>query len=238
MKYTFRKAFLIGGTALMTLAGGSFAAMAQEATIVFNTNEVGAPTYNPVKASMLNAATGLIYDTLVVQDADQSFHPSLAASWEEAPDGMQWVFHLKKDVKFHDGEPFNAQAIADWIQTYIGTDNQYMVDAIDKVEVVDDLTAKFVMKHPEPNLLFNLSSVFMGVPAPKAYKDLGDNFGVTQAIGTGPTSWKASPSARRPCWSAMTITAGVPISPRTRGRPRSRRSPSAKSPKNRPPSWN
>jgi peptide/nickel transport system substrate-binding protein len=190
VKHQLRRAFLVSGTALMTLAGAAFGgagmAWSQEATFVFNTNEVGAPTYNPVKASMLNAATGLIFDCLVVQDADQSFHPHLAESWEEAPDGMQWIFHLKKGVKFHDGEPFNAQAVADWIQSYIGTDNQYMVDAIEKVEVVDDLTAKFVMKHPEPNLLFNLSSTFMGIPAPKAYKDLGDNFGVTQAIGTGP----------------------------------------------------
>ena len=52
--------------------------------------------------------------------------------------------------------------------------------------VVDEHTVKFVMKRPEPNLLFNFSSAFMGIPAPKAYKEMGDNFGVTKAIGTGP----------------------------------------------------
>jgi peptide/nickel transport system substrate-binding protein len=190
LKYQLRKAFLVSGTALMTLAsvafGAASAAWSQEATFVFNTNEVGAPTYNPVKATMLNAATSLIFDRLVVQDADQSFHPHLAESWEEAPDGMQWIFHLKKGVTFHNGEPFNAQAVADWIPTFTGTDNEYMVAAIDKIEVVDEHTVKFVMKHPEPNLLFNFSSAFMGIPAPKAFKELGDNFGVTQAIGTGP----------------------------------------------------
>ncbi|WP_303980685.1 ABC transporter substrate-binding protein [Dongia mobilis] len=190
MKYQLRKAFLVSGTALMTLAGATFGAAgfawSQEATFVMSTNEVGAPTYNPVKATMLNAATSMIFDQLVVQDADQSFHPHLADSWEEAPDGMQWIFHLKQGVTFHNGEPFNAAAIAAWIPSFTGTDNEYMVGAIDKVEVVDDYTVKFVMKHPEPNLLFNFSSAFMGIPAPKAYKDLGDNFGVTQAIGTGP----------------------------------------------------
>src|SRR5215470_9182935 len=184
-----RKAFLIGSTTLLTLAGAaglSSAAWSQEAVVVMSTNEVGAPTYNPIKASLLNAATSLIYDRLVVQDADQSFHPHLAESWEEAPDGMTWTFHLKKGVTFHDGEPFNAAAIAAWIPDFQGTDNEYMVGAIDKVEVVDDYSVKFIMKHPEPNLLFNLSSTFMGVPAPKAYAELGDNFGVTQAVGTGP----------------------------------------------------
>ena len=180
-----RKALLVSGTALMTLIGAG-AAWSQEAVIVLGTNEVGAPTYNPVKASMLNAATSLIFDRLVVQDADQSFHPHLAESWEEAPDGMQWVFHLRQGVKFHDGEPFNAQAVATWLGTFAGTDNEYMVAAIDKAEVVDDHTLKLVMKHPEPNLLFNFSSSFMGIPAPKAYAELGDNFGVTEAIGTGP----------------------------------------------------
>src|SRR3954465_14533180 len=89
LKHQLRKALLAGGTVLMTLAGGAFAlagtAWSQEATFVMGTNEVGAPTYNPVKATMLNAATSLIFDRLVVQDADQSFHPHLAESWEEAP---------------------------------------------------------------------------------------------------------------------------------------------------------
>lgn len=189
MNINLRKALLISGTALMTIAGsiaGTGAAWSQEAVIVMATNEVGAPTYNMVKASLLNAATSLIFDRLVVQDADQSFHPHLAESWEEAPDGMQWVFHLRKGVTFHNGEPFNAQAVATWIGTFAGTDNEYLVGAIDRVEVVDEHTVKFVMKHPEPNLLFNFSSAYMGVPAPKAYAELGDDFGVTQAIGTGP----------------------------------------------------
>ena len=189
MNMRIRKAFLIGSTTLLTMAGAvglSASAWSQEAVFVLGTNEVGAPTYNPIKAGILNSATSLIYDRLVVQDADQSFHPSLAESWEEAPDGMQWIFHLRKGVTFHNGEPFNAAAIAAWIPDFAGTDNDYMVAAIDKVEVVDDYTVKLVMKHPEPNLLFNFSSVFMGIPAPKAYADLGDDFGVTQAIGTGP----------------------------------------------------
>nr|WP_298688548.1 ABC transporter substrate-binding protein [uncultured Dongia sp.] len=186
MKQHLRKAFLIGGTALMTLAGSASMAWSQEATFVMSTNEVGAPTYNPIKGAMLNIATSMLYDRLVVQDADQSYHPHLAESWEEAPDGMLWTFHLRQGVKFHNDEPFNAATIAAWIPMFTGTDNEYLVGAIDKVEVVDDYTVKFVMKHPEPNLLYNLSSVFMGIPAPKAYQELGDNFGVTAAIGTGP----------------------------------------------------
>lgn len=181
-----RQVALASTIALGALFLAAPGALAQEATIVLNTNEVGAPTYNPVKASNLNTATMLIYDRLVSQDSDLTYHPHLAESWEDAPDGMSWTFHLKKGVKFHNGEPFNAKTVQTWIGFYAGTDNSYMTDAIDKVEVVDDYTAKFIMKRPEPNLLYNLASSFMSIPEPKAYQELGDKYGVTAAIGTGP----------------------------------------------------
>ncbi len=98
-----------------------------------------------------------------------------------------------------------------------------MVAAINTVEVVDDHTVRFVMKRPEPNLLFNLSSSFMSIPSPKAFKELGNNFGVTQAIGTGPyklesfTVGQETVLVRNDDYSW-----GPSISPRTRGRPRSR----------------
>jgi peptide/nickel transport system substrate-binding protein len=155
---------------------------------VMATNEVGAPTYNPIKATMLNTATGLIFDRLVSQAADLSYHPWLAESWEEAPDGMSWTFKLKQGVTFHNGEPFNADTVKAWIELFKATEgeNAYMAEAIASVEVVDDHTVKFVMSRPEPNLLYNLSSTFMGVVEPKSLPALGDNYGVTEVYGTGP----------------------------------------------------
>jgi peptide/nickel transport system substrate-binding protein len=167
-------------------SGGAAPAFAQEATFVLPAGELGATSYNPVTSSNLNSATSLIYDRLIEQDADQSFHPHLATSWEESPDGMSWMFKLRDGVKFHDGEPFNAETIAAWVPTFAGTENAFMVEAIDKVEIVDPLTVKFVMKRPEPNMLYNLASSFMGVPSPKSYESLGKDYGVTAAIGTGP----------------------------------------------------
>lgn len=166
--------------------GAMSVALAQEATFVVTAREVGTPTYNPVTATKLNSANSLIFDRLILQDADQSFHPHLATSWETSADGMQWTFKLRAGVKFHDGEPFNAKVIEWWVPKFKGQENAYMVEAIDKVEVVDDLTFKLHMKNPDPNLLFNLASSFMGVPSPKSYDALGDKFGVSAAIGTGP----------------------------------------------------
>ncbi|GAB1478675.1 hypothetical protein MASR2M74_12230 [Paracoccaceae bacterium] len=184
MTMTFRKRLLAASVSLAALLGAP--ALAQEATFVIPTSEVGAPTYNPIKANNLNAATTLIFDRMVSQAADLSYHPWLAESWEEAEDGMTWVFHLKPGVKFHNGEPFNAQTVKAWLELFKGSENAYMAEAIANVEIVDDLTVKFVMSRPEPNLLYNFSSSYMGVVEPKSYAELGDNYGVTEVYGTGP----------------------------------------------------
>lgn len=182
MSMPFRVTFL-STVALLGLTGAVFA---QEATFAVTAREVGTPTYNPITATRLNSANSLIYDRLVLQDVDQSFHPSLADSWSQTPDGLEWTFKLHPGVKFHDGEPFNAKVIEWWVPKFAGTENAYMVEQIDKVEVVDDLTVRFKMKNPDPNLLFNLASSFMGIPSPKSYDALGDKFGVTAAVGSGP----------------------------------------------------
>lgn len=161
-------------------------AWAQDATFVLNAREAGSPTYNPIKGTKLNIANNLIFDRMVMQDADQSFHGQLAESWQAAPDGMSWTFKLRRGVKFHDGEPFNAKVIEWWIPKYKGTENAFMVDAIDKIIVVDDYTVRFQMKTPDPSLLLNMATSFMGIPSPKAYEALGDKFGITAAVGSGP----------------------------------------------------
>jgi peptide/nickel transport system substrate-binding protein len=180
------KTKLLSGTALLAAGFLSTSAMAQDITIAFESGELGSTSYNPVTSSNLNSAASLIYDRLIEQDADQSYHPHLATSWEEAADGMSWTFHLKDGVTFHDGTPFNAQSVADWIPDFADTENAYLVAAVGSVEVLDDLTVKFVMTRPEPSLLYNLASTFMGVPGAASYDALGEDFGITGAVGTGP----------------------------------------------------
>ena len=175
---------MVLATSLAALAATG--ALAQNATFALPSRDAGAPSYDPIRGTKLNAATSLIFDRMVIQDADQSFHGQLATSWESAPDGMSWTFKLRPNVKFHDGEPFNAKTIVWWLPKFAGTENAFMTDAIDKVEVIDDLTVKFAMKNPDPNMLYNMASIFMGVPSPKSYDALGDKFGVTGAVGTGP----------------------------------------------------
>ena len=184
MFLTLRKHLMAASVSVAALM--PLSALAQEAVFVLGTNEVGIPNYNPISAVNTNTAFSMIYDTLVEQDGDLSFHPHLAESWEEAPDGMGWVFHLKPGVTFHNGKPFNAATVVKWLEMFRSSESSYMTDAVDKVEAVDDLTVKFTMKHPDPNILYNLSSSFMGVPDPDLVAELGEDYGITEAVGTGP----------------------------------------------------
>lgn len=161
-------------------------AWSQEAIFVFGNSEIGTPNYNVVTATNTNAAYTMIYDTLIAQDADLSFHPYLAESWVEAPDGLAWTFKLKPGVIFHNGKPFTSSDVAKFVDLLRPTENNYMVEAIASVETPDDLTVKFVMAYPDPNLLYNLASAFMGIPDPDAVLALGEDYGITEAVGTGP----------------------------------------------------
>ncbi|QPC93559.1 ABC transporter substrate-binding protein [Mesorhizobium sp. INR15] len=187
-----RRDFLISTSLLSLCMGGGLSSAAHasegEAVIVLGRQESGSANYDPIRSVSLNMASALIYDRLVEQDpGDQSYHPHLAQYWETSQDGLTWTFKLRQGVTFHDGEPFNAATIAWWIPKFAGTENEYMTSAIDHVEVVDDHTVRFLMKRPEPNLIYNLASVNMGVPSPKSYDAAGDGgYGVIEAVGTGP----------------------------------------------------
>jgi len=176
-------------TLLATTAIGSclaLSAFAQEVTVVMAPNEVGATSYNPVASSMQPVGTYLIYDRLIAKDENLAYVPQLAESWVEAEDGMAWTFTLKPGVTFHNGTPFAAQTVVDWLALYPGTENAYLFDAVERAEVVSELEVRFVMKRPDPNLLYNLSTVFASIPDPAAYAEAGEDYGVFDAVGTGP----------------------------------------------------
>ena len=58
-----------------------------------------------------SVVTKSMSESFVFRDSDDKIVPWLARSWEVSDDYKTWVFHFRKDVKFHDGEPFNAEAV-------------------------------------------------------------------------------------------------------------------------------
>jgi peptide/nickel transport system substrate-binding protein len=140
--------------------------------------------------SELGIALSSVYDTLVVQDIEGTFHPSLAKSWQISPDGRTYTFKLRPDVTFHDGTPFNAAAVMRNFQrvTDPATRSQkavFLLGPFDHAEAVDETTVKLVLREPYAPLLDGLSQVYLGMASPAALDKWGDQYQLHQ-VGTGP----------------------------------------------------
>ncbi|MFQ5813893.1 MAG: ABC transporter substrate-binding protein [Anaerolineae bacterium] len=135
-----------------------------------------------------------VYDTLVWQDLDGEFVPGLAESWEVSDDGLVYTFHLRQDVKFHDGTPFNAQAVKFNLDRIVDPQTKsqkavFMLGPYDRAEVVDDYIIKVYLKEPFAPLLDSLSQVYLGMASPAAVEKWGLDYQMHQ-VGTGPFTFK------------------------------------------------
>ena len=108
-----------------------------------------------------------LYDALFFRDRDMKVIPELAESYK-FDDNLTWLIRLRKGIKFHNGEPFNAEAVKATIDFVLNPENKAitrsLVDRIDRVEVVDDYTVKITTKEPFITLPENLIEVFIAPP--------------------------------------------------------------------------
>jgi peptide/nickel transport system substrate-binding protein len=133
-----------------------------------------------------------VYDTLVVQDPESGeFLPGLAESWSVSNDGLEYVFHLREGVIFHDGTAFDAAAVQANIDYVTNPDHHsqkavFMLGPLASVETPEPLTAVFRMTEPYPPLLDSLSQVYLGMASPKALAAWGPSEYQFHQVGTGP----------------------------------------------------
>ena len=148
-------------------------------------------------SSMSAAFGGQVLDTLIRKNpADGSYNPGLATSWEFSPDNRCLTLKLRQDVKFHDGTPFNAQAVkfnmdrivtlpeAKGLQAWTGISAGALYD---KTEVVDDYTVMMCWKEPYARAIDGLTENYAGgINSPTAIQKYGDAYGTEAIVGTGP----------------------------------------------------
>jgi peptide/nickel transport system substrate-binding protein len=132
-----------------------------------------------------------IYDPLVWRDQEGNYHPGLVKSWEISDDGLVYTFHLRDDVTFHDGEPFNAAAVQANFDRIVNPDlgsrkAVYMMGSYDHTEVVDDYTAKVYFSEPYAPFLDSVSQVYLAMASPKALEEWGLEQYSEHQVGTGP----------------------------------------------------
>jgi len=125
-----------------------------------------------------------IYEGLVKFNKDRNIVPSLATSWEQI-DNKTWEFKLRQGVKFHDGTPFNAEAVKFSIERSAQGTGKGYIGIVNEVEIVDDFTVLLHLKNEYGPILQNLASVAVLMMNPKFVEEAGESI-VERACGTGP----------------------------------------------------
>lgn len=99
-----------------------------------------------------HSISSLVFNALVTYDENLDFAPELAETWEVSEDNKSFTFHLRKDVKWHDGQPFTAADVELTFQaiTHKETPTAYAEDylRVEKLEVLDPHTVR--VTYPEP----------------------------------------------------------------------------------------
>lgn len=143
-------------------------------------------------------AAANVYDCLVLYDLGATtIRPGLAESWDISEDGLVYTFNLRQGVSFHDGAPFNADAVVTWFNSikegapgsqYDAVRMVYMKDFItswiDKVEAADEYTIRMTLPSPYAPLLANLAIPIAGIVSPTAIAK-GLDYVMVNPSGTG-----------------------------------------------------
>jgi peptide/nickel transport system substrate-binding protein len=179
--------------ALLVVLPGSGAAPpagAQSPDVLVIAQGVDMQTGDPHRTTLTHAVNVLtnFYDTLIWRDANLGLKPGLALSWR-AVDATTWEFKLRQGVKFHNGEPFNAQAVKFSFERMLDPKTKWpgagALRLIKSVAVVDDSTVRFTTERPWPLLPRFLGYYGMIVP-PGLLAQQGDEALIRHPVGTGP----------------------------------------------------
>lgn len=134
-----------------------------------------------------NTVTNTMYEALVTFDADANIIPMLAKEWTMSEDGLTYTFVLNEGVTFHDGEPFNAEAvIANWERGKADQSLRVYSQTKSWVSAVADSEYQLTITLDAPNNTFLNKLTQVRIVSPKAIEELGKDGLAKQSAGTGP----------------------------------------------------
>jgi len=151
-----------------------------------------------------NRVSRRIAETLVAfAEESTRVEPHLAESWTISRDGLTYTFKLRKGIKFHDGTPFDAEAVKFSIERQFNPDHPfnklgkypfagYFFGNVKAVEVVSEDTVQFVLKEPRASFLSVLAAGPASIVSPTAARKHGADYALNP-VGTGPfryVSWE------------------------------------------------
>ena len=129
-----------------------------------------------------------LHDAMVKPMPGKAEAPCLAESWTASPDGLTYDFVIRKEAKFHNGEPVTAEDVKFSYERYRGTNKELMKDNLASIETPDGQHVRFKLKKPWPDFLnFYSNASGAGWIVPKKYVEKVGDEGFKQApIGAGP----------------------------------------------------
>src|SRR5438874_10721880 len=160
-----------------------------------------------------------IYDTLLTRDKQLQLVPSLATSYKNVSEKV-WEVKLRPGVSFHNGEPFDANAVKFSFERIYRPDfkspQKGWFNTIERVEIVDPHTVRFHTKVPDPAMPARMTLMYQLAPKYVAHaRDVQANL---KPVGTGPfkfvewqknerivveandAHWSGKPAVRRATW--------------------------------------
>jgi peptide/nickel transport system substrate-binding protein len=182
--------------ALVALVPGASAAPPKDAIVI---GLVAEPvTMDPPQITDLNSArvTKRIFEGLVGQElGSYKLVPGLAQSWDISKDGLTYTFKLRPNVKFHDGTPFNAEAVKFVFERQLNDKGPYYATGtypyvkgflgnVAGVEVLDTTTVQIKLKAPLTPFLQYLAHQSLFMFSPEALRKWGKDI-VKHPVGTG-----------------------------------------------------
>ena len=210
-----RREFALTSIAAASLAGMPLAALAQrskDAVVLGMTLEP--PGLDPTAGAASAIAEIVqynIFETLTKVQSDGTVVPLLAESWEIAPDLRTFTFRLRKGVKFHNGEPFNANTVKFSFERAAAekstNKDKRTFTAMETVGVVDDSTIVIVNKDLNPDFLFLMGQATAIIVEPKSA-----DTNATKPVGTGPyvlENWAKGSSVTLTKWDGYRNAAAI-----------------------------
>lgn len=187
-----------------TSKNGSSANSASANTLIYGRGG-DSNTLDPIHTDIGESVKVMVnlFDTLVTYDDEtMDLVPSLATEWEHSEDGLTWTFHLRDDVKFHDGTEFDSGSVVFSFERFLQDKHPHVYDnvfpyqstfrIIESITASDRLTVVFKLKGPNAVFLQNMAMFPASIVCPAAVKEYKKEFG-TKPVGTGPfklTAWK------------------------------------------------
>jgi peptide/nickel transport system substrate-binding protein len=130
-----------------------------------------------------------IYDSLIYLDEQGTVHPGSATEWTFSEDNLTVTYKLREGLTFHDGTPFNAEAVKWTADRHLSPDTAsptaYMLGPLASVDVIDEMTVAYTYSELFVPMFVGLGYSYCAPISPAAVEEFGDQFG-RNPVGTGP----------------------------------------------------